>query len=765
MPDTPDMLRLRILGPLRVIRGADEVDAGPRQQRCLLAVLLARHGRPLSMNELVALVWGDHAPATAANVIHKYIGALRRLLEPGLPARAAGSRLRRDGNGYRLSVGPGELDLVEFRTLVAQAHKENDLDRYVQALALWHGPAGGDLADSPAATAVFAGLHSEFLDAVSAASELAVERGKPDVVLDPLRQAASTNEFNETLHASLIAVLAAAGHRAEALGTYQSIRERLNDDLGLDPGPDLRRAHRDVLTDTEPQPRLIDEPRPPLVDQPAQLPPDLDLFTGREPELSVLRRLMNDGVAGGPLIVALDGMAGVGKSTLALHFAHHAADRFPDGQLYLDLQGHQLEGESLSPADAVVTLLYGLCVAASDIPASFDAQVGTYRSLTAGKRILLLLDNVRDAAQVRPLLPASADGLALVTSRRPLLPLAALHGARQLHVDPPDPASARELLRRRLATAPNRIAAKDEAESAALEEILDSCGRLPLALAILGARLGARPGLTLAAVAAELRDSESRLDAFPRGETGDPRNAFIWSYRQLSPGAARMFRLFSVPLADYVSAEACAALAGEPTATAQDQLGELTEAALLVEDDQGRFTAHVLIRAYAAELFRSLDTESERREAISRMLQYYLYSSLRARAVLGLDDMDGPVPVLPPPLPGVVPEHPGSLEEARRWFATEHPILREAIRWSADLGYGIEPWHLVVAVQPYLRMRGYFHDWEDVVRTALAAARKRGDWAGEARMLRGLAGARGAFGDHNQARDLLEAADAIRPVQ
>ncbi|SNY69888.1 AfsR/SARP family transcriptional regulator [Paractinoplanes atraurantiacus] len=733
MPDDPDVLRLRILGPLRVLRGGDEVDAGPRQQRCLLAVLLALHDRPVSLTELIGMLWGDDAPATAANVVHKYIGALRRLLEPGLPARATGSRVLRDGNGYRLSAGPGELDLIEFRALVAEARRESDLDRYVEALALWHGPAGGDLGDSAAATAVFAGLHGEFLDAVSAAAFLAIERGKPDAVLSPLRQAASTNEFNEAVHASLIAVLAAAGHRAEALGTYQSIRARLHDDLGLDPGPDLRRAQLEVLTETEPR----------VIGQPAQLPPDLALFTGRDSELGLLRRLTSEGAAGGPLVVALDGMAGVGKSTLAVHFAHGAAGRFPDGQLYLDLRGHQ--EESLPPADAVVALLHGLGVAAADIPASFEAQVGAYRSLTAGKRILVLLDNARDAEQVRPLLPAAAGSLVLVTSRRPLITLAALHGARQLHLDPPDPAAARELLRRRLAAAPNRIAAKDDAESAALEEILDSCGRLPLALSILAARLGARPGLTLATVAAELRNSESRLDAFPRGENGDPRNAFIWSYRQLSPGAARMFRLFSVPLADGVSAGACAALAGEPLAAARDELAELTEAALLIEDDQGRFTAHVLIRAYAAELFRAVETEAERRDAVGRMLQYYLYSSLAARAALGLPDRDEPAPVLPPPPPGLVPESPGSPDEARQWFSTEHPILREAIRWSADLGYGIEPWQLAAAVQPYLRMRGYFHDAEDVVRTALAAARDRGDRDGEARMLRARAGARSAL--------------------
>ncbi|MFF5075672.1 BTAD domain-containing putative transcriptional regulator [Actinoplanes sp. NPDC000266] len=739
VPDAQDVLRLQVLGPLRVTRGGGEVDAGPRQQRCLLGVLLALHDRPVSMTELIALVWGDDAPATASNVIHKYVGALRRLLEPGLPARAAGSRLRRDGHGYRLSVGPGELDLIEFRALVAEARRENDLDRYVQALALWRGPAGGDLADSAAATAVFAGLHGEFLDAVSAAAFLAIERGKPDVVLHPLRRAASTNEFNEAVHASLIAVLAAAGHRAEALGTYQSIRARLRDDLGLDPGPDLRRAQRGVLVEAEEEADA--GPRPPLVGQPAQLPPDLALFTGRVSELGTLRRLTSDGAAGGPLVVVLDGMAGVGKSTLAVHFAHSTADRFPDGQLYLDLRGHQLDAESMPPGDAVVALLHGLCVADADIPASFEAQVGTYRSLTAGKRILVLLDNVRGAEQVRPLLPASAGSLVLVTSRRPLIALAALHGARQLHVDPPDPASARELLRRRLATAPNRIAARDDAESAALEEILDSCGRLPLALSILAARLGARPGLSLATVAEELRNSESRLDAFPVGESGDPRNAFIWSYRQLSAGAARMFRLFSVPLADGVSAGACAALTGEPLAAARDQLGELTEAALVVEDNQGRFTAHVLIRAYAAELFRATETEAERREAIGRMLQYYLYSSLEARAVLGPEDTDEPAPVLPPPRPGVVPERPATPDQARQWFATEHPILREAIRWSADLGYGIEPWHLAAAVEPYLRMRGYLHDGQDVARTALAAARKRGDRTGEERMLRSLAGA------------------------
>ncbi|GAB3934166.1 hypothetical protein GCM10027614_06690 [Micromonospora vulcania] len=456
------------------------------------------------------------------------------------------------------------------------------------------------------------------------------------------------------------------------------------------------------------------------------------------------------------MIVAMDGMGGVGKSTLAAHFAHLVADTFVDGQFYLDLRGHE---DEVPAQDALHSMLSSLGLRVSSFPETFDARVGTYRSLTAGKRVLVLLDNVGDLAQVRPLLPNSAESLVLVTSRKPLVGLAALDGAHLLHVDLPDLPSARTLLRHRLERSPNRSAAELASAADVLEEVIDLCGRLPLALAILAARLSASPRLSLAAVATELRDDARRLAAFS-GDRGvrDPRTAFAWSYRQLSPGAARLFRLFSTTLSPGVSAEACASLAGEQPRVTRGLLRELTDAALLDEDHTGRFSSHVLVKAYAAELFLALDSPAEREAAVTRLLQHYLHSSYHAAVVLA--PQRAPVEP-PPPLAGVVPERPGSYDVARRWFEEHHEVLHEAVRHSAEAGFGAVTWQLAVSMQPALQWTGRFHDWQDIMQISLRAAVANGDRVGEAHALQGLAGGRHAFGANEEALDLLSTAQEI----
>ncbi|MEO3770684.1 BTAD domain-containing putative transcriptional regulator [Micromonospora sp. B9E7] len=767
-------LRLQIMGPLRVWRGATELDAGPRQQRCLLALLLARVGHPISTTDLIALIWGPDSPASAVNVIHKYIGVLRRLLEPNLPPRASGSYLLRSGNGYRFTAGPEMLDLVAFRWHVASAKAsvgkdrlDEALDHYTEALQLCRGFAGDSLADSNRAAATFAGIVGEFFDAVVDAARVAVQVRQPSRVLAPLRLAAEMDALHELVHASLVTTLAAAGQQAEALGVYRRIRERLVGDLGIDPGRALQDAHRQVLTQTAlPQAEPVDSAGPavrsdgvpvvPLV-RPAQLPPDLSQFVGRSTELALLGDLvagMRDDGRTSPLVVAMDGMGGVGKSTLAAHFARLVADEFTDGQLYLDLQGEQDDDEAVRAGDALHSVLYALGVPASQVPDTFDARVGTYRSLTAGKRILLLVDNVQDPAQVRPLLPNSAESLVLITSRRPLLGLAALDGAYLLRLDVPDLESARELLVHRLTRWTKRRIG--QADAVIVDEIIELCGRLPLALAILAARLTARPTLSLESVLADLRDGAHRLEAFPHGAGAhDPRTAFSWSYRQLSPGAARLFRLLAVALSPGITAQACVSLSGQDPATTHAELEELTEAALVTEHDDGRFTSHVLVKAYAQECLHDVEPPEERRDAVSRLLQYYLHSSFNAQVLLAPHR----IPIEPSPaLPGVVPEQPATYEEALAWFAAQREVLKEAVRLAETLGYGIVPWQLAITMQQYLQWAGYFQDWEDVMRSALHAAQESGDEVGEAHTLRSLAGARWSFGANQDALDLLAAA-------
>ncbi|GAB3934220.1 hypothetical protein GCM10027614_06840 [Micromonospora vulcania] len=376
-----------------------------------------------------------------------------------------------------------------------------------------------------------------------------------------------------------------------------------------------------------------------------------------------------------------------------------------------------------------------------------------YRSLSAHKSLVLLLDNAQDVAQVRPLLPNSAQSLVLITGRAPLVGLAAHDGAYLLHLDVPDLADARLLLEKRLPTLP------PDARNELVEEIIARCGRLPLALAIVSARVEARPQVTPAAIAAELAQSENLLEALHGGRSGsDPRTAFAWSYRQLSPGAARLFRLSSVTLSPHVSATACASLLGLDPQPTRELLRELEEAALVQECGDARYRSPVLVRSYARELCLDTDSEQERNDATSRLLQHYLHSSFNAQVVL----VPHRIPIAPPPpMPGVHPEKPGSYDEAMAWFGAEREVLGDAVRRAAETEHGIVPWHLALTMQQYLQWAGFFYQWVEVMRLALGAARRAGDRLGEAHVLRSLAGARFSFAAYEEARNLLLAAQEI----
>ncbi|GAA2592230.1 hypothetical protein GCM10010435_83680 [Winogradskya consettensis] len=648
-PVKAEALRLTVLGPLRIWRGDVELEAGPRQQRCLLALLLARVGSPTSTAALVDLMWGHDAPVSAVNIIHKYVGALRRLLEPGLVPRSSGSYILKHGNGYLLSAGEDVLDLPAFRELVASAREasgtgrdEEALDSYLDALRMWRGPVGEALADGSAA-ATFAAVDHEFLDAVVDAARIATGLGRAADMLAPLRLAVRMSPLNELVHAGLITVLAASGHQAEALALHQVIRERLAEELGIDPGSDLQKAYHGVLTQSvwldsdstaaqvPPAPQLH---RPGMHVRPAQLPPDQPLFTGRTGEMAVLTQMMegtHEQRRTSPLVVAMDGMGGVGKTALAVHFAHRVADGFTDGQLYLDLRGDRNEDESLSAGDALAAMLYALGVAVSEIPDTFDERAGTFRSLTAGKRILILLDNVRNAAQVRSLVPNSAGSLVLVTSRSPLLGLAAFDGAHLLRVDVPELGAARALFNRRLA---GRV--DDSATPEMVDDVIELCGRLPLALAVLAARLTARPVVSLDTVHAQLCEGGDRLDALSGGgDVCDPRSAFSSSYRRLSEESARLFRLMSAGMGPDLTAEACVSLADRAAPAVHAALSELTAAALITEEDGGRYSTHILVRTYAEELLIVTETPVERAAAVNRMLQHQTAATTRGRELVG----------------------------------------------------------------------------------------------------------------------------------
>jgi tetratricopeptide (TPR) repeat protein/transcriptional regulator with XRE-family HTH domain len=467
---------------------------------------------------------------------------------------------------------------------------------------------------------------------------------------------------------------------------------------------------------------------------PAQLPADAAGFAGRGDQLRQLTTLLDGGAGLQPtavVISAVSGTAGVGKTALAVHWAHQVRRRFPDGQLYVNLRGFDPTGAVMTPAEAVRGFLDALDVPAHRIPTGLDGQAALYRSLLADRRMLIVLDNARDAGQVRLLLPGAPGCLALVTSRDQLGSLIAVDGAHPLTLGPLPRAEARELLASRLGA--DRLAAEPQA----VNEVITRCAGLPLALTIVAARAATHPHFPLHTFAAELRDTGGRLDALASTDpSGDVRAVFSWSYRTLTPDAARLFRLLGLHPGPDLSAAAAASLAGLHPRQVWLQLAELTRAHLLVEHTPGRYTFHDLLRAYAAEQAHGIDTDQQRHAATERMLDHYLHTAHTAALLLypHRDQI-----TLTPPQLGTLPENPADPAQALAWFTTEHHVLLAAIDHAATVAFDTHTCQLAWALTNYLDRRGHWHDWAATQRAALAATQRMADSPAQARAHRLLA--------------------------
>ena len=492
----------------------------------------------------------------------------------------------------------------------------------------------------------------------------------------------------------------------------------------------------------------------PTVTVPRQLPPAVAGFAGRAAELELLTGQLEGGDAAGTVVIsAVGGTAGIGKTALAVCWAHQVADRFPDGQLYVNLRGFDPAGSPVTPAEAIRGFLDAFEVPPGRIPVSVAAQAALYRSLLAGRRVLVVADNARDAGQVRPLLPGSPGCVVIVTSRNTLTSLVAVEGARPLTLDLLTTEEARELLARRIGA--GRVAA----EPRAAEEIITSCARLPLALSIVAARAATHPGFPLAALAGELRDARGGLEAFHGWEvTADARAVFSWSYQQLSDPAARLFRLLGLHPGPDTTAPAAASLAGLAAGHARSALAEIARSHLVTEHAPGRFAFHDLLRAYAAEQARSVDSEAERRAAVHRMLDHYLHTAHTAS--LSLHPRWEPL-TLPAPESGVIPEKQVGYAVALAWFEAEHPVLLATIQQAATTGWDTHAWQLPWTLMDYFDRRGHWHDWAAAQQTALDAARRRTDGQGEAHAHEGIGRAYGWLGRYDEARTHLQQAIAL----
>lgn len=730
-----------MLGPVEACADGRVVDLGPARQRYVLGALLVDANQSVSVDELVARTWGENRPLRAVRTLQSYLSRLRSLLS------ADDCAIQRRSGGYAVQVAEESVDLHRFRRFAADAREADDDGAAAlleDGLASWRGPALAGL-DTPWVARLREALLVERLTAELDLYDVQLRRGEHAAILVELAARAEEHPFDERLARQLLVALYRSGRQADALRRYEEMRLRLADELGVDPGPALQEIHRQILTAA---PVLeATGARASSVPVPRQLPAPPAVFTGRADELVALDMALDrqDGAGHPVAISAVGGSGGIGKTCLALHWSHRNLDRFPDGQLYVDLRGYD-DGEPVPPAVVIRGFLDALGVESGAVPGGVEAQGALYRSLVADKRMLIVLDNARDTDQVVPLLPGGRACTAIVTSRRQLGGLIARHNARSLALDVlPDP-DARTLLVGHLGR--SRV----EDEPGAVADVLRSCAGLPLALSIVAARAGIRPTFPLAGVADELR--EAALDALDAGEArADLRAVFSWSYNALTVDAARLFRQLCLHPGPDIALPAVAGLAGLDPRDARRVLAELTRASLLTEHRPGRFVLHDLLRAYASEQSRARDATDTRDGVLLRVLDHYLHTSHAASRLL----TPTRVPIaVGTPAPGVTPEGPADLAQAASWYSAEHAVLLAVVRHAARKGFDEHCWQLAWALGPFLDQHAHWDDHAATYGTALAAAERLGSREAQALMHRGLARSHTRLGAHLDAQSHLE---------
>jgi len=739
-----------VLGPVRVWAGGRELGLGRPQQHIVLAVLATNARRLVPAETVIGQVWGPDPPPRARRTLQTYVAAIRRVLEQAAGEGAGGrSRLVHRSGGYLLEVAADGVDLHRFRRLVAQARDPtcDNAQRVAwlrEAVGLWRGEP---LAGLPGQWA--AGMRvvwrQEQVEAVVAWAQAETRGGNPGAVVGPVGELLEEHPLSEPLVLALMTALYAAGSTADALTCFTAARERLVDQLGAEPGAQLQRLQQAILR-REPLPGPTDPPQVIL----AQLPADVTGFAGRGEHLARLDALLAGTAAerpSGVVITAVSGTAGVGKTALAVHWAHQVRDRFPDGQLYVNLRGFDPGGRILEPAAAVRGFLDALGVHPDRVPSDPDAQASLYRSLLDRRRVLVVIDNARDAEQVRPLLPGTPSALVVVTSRNQLTPLIATDGAYPLTLDLLSAAEARQLLSCRLG--PDRVAAEPDA----VDAIVTACARLPLALSIAAAR-AAQTGFPLSVLAGELTDARRRLGALDAGDPATQVQAvFSWSYHALTPPAARLFRLLGLHPGPDTAAPAAASLIGQPLARTRPLLTELTRASLLAEQVPGRYRCHDLLAAYATHLTHTEDTDRQRQAGTTRLLDHYVHTAHAADRHLHPHRDPSPVPFTLA-ASGAGAEQPADLQAAVGWMDVERPVLLAAQQLAAREGRYAHAWQLAWTLTTALFRQGRWHELAAAWQTALAASGPLPAAAAAAHRL--LGGALSMLGDHEQAHTHLQ---------
>ena len=661
----PEALRFRLYGGLSVTRDGRDVALNQPKQRAILALLLATD-RSVPVSEMIDACWPREPAASVLNQIHRHIGALRRVFEPELGRRQTGRYLASVGNGYRIHVSPENLDVLRFRATIAQAERLDGVDRrrvfgtYLSALAIASAPAGDDLLWT---RPVFAGLEDERIRALVTAAEYAETADEYASLRPALRAATALHPLDESLHAAHMTALCRTGRPSEALELYRTIQTALREELGTSPSAALEAAQAIALGGQRPNSAPAD-PRPAPV--PSQLPSPPPAFAGRAAELAALRR------RGTSSTLLITGMAGVGKTSLALRHALDLAGDFPDGQLYVNLRGFDPFAPPTEPREALMDLLLGLGVASQSIPESLGARSGLLRSILTGRRILLVLDNARNYQQVEPLLPGAGANLAIITSRHSLPGLVALNQAVRLELQPFTQDEILEFFALRLP------AARVEDHHEPLIRLGLACGRLPLALAVVVSRLQANPGFPLDLFVREFTGGQARLPALAAGPAElDLRMAFSWSHQGLSSVAARLFAVLSAHPGPEITIEAAVSLSGFDVEITRKTLVELAQASMLRAIGPDRFAFHDLVREYALDL---LGDGLE--EATRRLVNHYVQSMGNSIRIFGQSSAARPEDLRP----GVVPERFTSTAEATAWYAAHRHVIHAVCHRAYEIG-------------------------------------------------------------------------------
>lgn len=728
-------LVVRLLGGVQAALDGVDLDLGPPGPRTLFAVLALRANTVVTREELIDALWGENPPRTADGNIYSYVSNIRKVVEPGHSGGRGHSVLVRSRGGYMLTILPDGLDLARFaasasaaRAAMAAGDHAKALRDCDAALSLWRGHAFGG-AIGPLVEAERDRLDLRRLEVAELRCEALLETGSAQAAVGELSALIAVHPLNERLHELRMLAMYRSGRQAEALQVYQQVRERLAGELGVDPGPSLQRLYQRVLTgdpalsgDVATGPVAVRrEPHAPARSRavPAQLPHSVPVLAGRAAEMARLRELCApaaNGIAASSVVIsAIDGIAGVGKTAIALHTAHQMAPHFPDGQLFIDLRGFDPQHSPLSPEEALGHLVRSLG-ADPDPVAGLGEKAALYRSLLSGRKILIVLDNAASVEQVRPLLPGTAGCLALVTSRNRMAGLVARDGAARLALDSLSMTGSLELLRGVLG------ADVVDADLEAASELARRCGHLPLALRIAAERIAGGDYLALSEMVDELRVEQNRLDTLstPDDPLSTVRAVFSWSYRTLRSADARAFRLLSVHPGGAVDIDVAAAVFGTDRLTARRQLESLDRRSLLQRVGPHRYRMHDLLGTYAAEC-AGMDEPPELVEAaVERLVRWYLTATTAARSVLmpefaEVESGEEPLSCFP------------TYDDAIRWTNDQLSTIEAVVRLAIDRGHLELATRIATTVSVLYHCTSRWKEWLRLAEFGQVAAMRIGD--------------------------------------